>query len=65
MARAHANPNLDKRMYQIVFSGGEVAEMTANVIAKTVGSLLVTTHQNTHHSSELSVIRNSSKKSYI
>ena len=34
MGRSHTNPILDTRMYQVEFAGGEVTELTANVIAE-------------------------------
>ena len=34
MGRVYANPFLDTRMYQVVFSGGEVTEVAAKVISK-------------------------------
>ena len=34
MGKAHANPILDTRMYQVEFAGGEVTESITNVIAE-------------------------------
>ena len=34
MGRAHTNPILNTRMYQVKFAGGEVTELTANIIAE-------------------------------
>ena len=36
MDRAHANPIMDTRLYQVEFSGSEVTELTANVIAESM-----------------------------
>ena len=33
MGKSHTNPILDTRMYQVEFTGGEVKELTDNVIA--------------------------------
>ena len=34
--RSHTNPMLDSRIYQVEFTGSEVTELTANVIAKSL-----------------------------
>ena len=36
MGRAHKNPTLDTRMYQVEFTGGKVTELTTNVIAESM-----------------------------
>ena len=36
MYRAHANCILDTRMNQVEFDGGEVTELTVNIIAESV-----------------------------
>ena len=36
MGRSHTIPILDTRMYQVEFAGGEVTELTANVIAESM-----------------------------
>ena len=36
MGRAHANPIVDTRLCQVKFTGGEVTELTTNVIAKSM-----------------------------
>ena len=36
MGRAHTNPILDTRMYQVEFAGDEVTELTTNVIAESM-----------------------------
>ena len=36
MGRSHTNPILDTRMYQVEFAGGEVTELTANVITESM-----------------------------
>ena len=36
MSRSHTNQILDTRTYQVEFVGGEVTEITANVIAESV-----------------------------
>ena len=36
MGRSHTNPTLDTRTYQVEFAGGEVVELTTNVIAKSM-----------------------------
>ena len=36
MGRAHTNPILNTRMYQVEFAGGKVTEFTANVIAESM-----------------------------
>ena len=36
MARAHTNPILDTRIYQVEFSGGKVTELITNVIAESM-----------------------------
>ena len=33
MDRAHANPIMDTRLYQVEFAGGKVIELTTNVLA--------------------------------
>ena len=38
MGRSHTNPILDTRMYQVEFAGGEVTELTANVIAESMNA---------------------------
>ena len=34
MGRAHVNPIMDTRLYQVEFADGEVTELTANIIAE-------------------------------
>ena len=36
IGRSHSNPILDTRMYQVEFAGGEVTELTVNVIAESM-----------------------------
>ena len=36
MGRSHTNPILDTRTYQVEFTGGEVTELTTNVIAESM-----------------------------
>ena len=36
MDRAHTNPILDTRMYQVEFVGGKVTELTTNIIAESI-----------------------------
>ena len=36
MGRSNTNPILDTRMYQVEFTGGEVTEFTANIIAESM-----------------------------
>ena len=36
MGRAHMNPILNTRMYQVEFGGGKVTELTANIIAESI-----------------------------
>ena len=36
IGRAHANSIMDTRLYQVEFTGGEVTELTTNVIAETM-----------------------------
>ena len=36
MGRAHTNPILDSRIYQVDFSGGKVTELTINAIAESM-----------------------------
>ena len=36
MGRYHTNPILDMRKYQVEFAGGEVTELTANIIAESM-----------------------------
>ena len=36
MGRAHTNPILDTRMYQIEVTGGKVTEFTTNIIAELI-----------------------------
>ena len=36
MGKAHANPILEIRVYQVSFPGGKVAELTTNFIAETM-----------------------------
>ena len=36
MGRAHVNPKVDNNLYQVVFKGGKVMELTTNVIAESV-----------------------------
>ena len=36
MGRAHTNPILNTRMYQVEFLGGDVTELTTNVIAESL-----------------------------
>ena len=33
---AHVNPIMDTRLYQVEFNGGEVTELTNNVIAESM-----------------------------
>ena len=36
MERAHINPILDTKIYQVEFAGGKVTELTSNVIAESL-----------------------------
>ena len=36
MGRAHTNPILNTRMYQVEFAGGKVTELTTNIIAESM-----------------------------
>ena len=36
LGRAHANPILDIRLYQVEFAGGKAIELTTNVIAESM-----------------------------
>ena len=36
MGRAHTNPILDTRMYQVELAGGKVTELTANIIEESM-----------------------------
>ena len=36
MGRSHTNPIFDTRMYQVEFAGGEVTELTVNVIPESM-----------------------------
>ena len=36
MGRAHTYPILDTRMYQVEFAGGEVTELTTNIIDESI-----------------------------
>ena len=43
MERAHTNPILDTKMYQVEFSGGDVTELAANIIAESMSPSVMQT----------------------